>query len=193
MDKIEFYILTGIWPEEFKQPGKFLNLVLEDANSGNPFQLMQSFSRCGISEFDKDSALDFDNLEQYRAFCPDWELWLRNINSETLRFRFIGTVAPKQGENEELKKTGKLLDGKIEKEEFDVEEAAYPLWGEPIKKGKYHDEGWYTQRIPQIIKYPVNFPENPEKKRVFLKVENMLREDGSIGMVRFLGLDVRDE
>lgn len=193
MDKIEFYIVTGIWPEKYEKPEEFLNLVLEEDNLGNAYQLTQSFSRCEITSFYKDKELELDNLEQYRAFCPNWELWLRNINSKTLRFRFIGIVAPKKDVKEKLDKAGCRLDEGIKKEAFYLEKAAYPLWGEPIEKGENHCQGWYTQRIPQIIKYPVDFPADFEKKKVFLKVENLLREDCSIDLVRYLGLDVRDE
>lgn len=192
MEKTEFYIVTGIWPHGHNKAEEFFTIALEENNLKNAYQLNQSFSKCEITAFDKDSALALDDLEQYRAFCPDWELWLRNINSQILRFRFVGIAAPKEGAEKRLGEAGYQLDEGIEKETVYTEEAAYPLWGEPIEKGENHQEGWYTQRIPQIIQYPVDFPADIEKKRVSLKVENLLGEDGYIAIVRYMKLDVEE-
>lgn len=189
-----YTIIAGIWPENF-----FVSDFLDcagmdaDANSQNKFQLFQTYSECGLEYFKPDTLPDSKYLEQYRAFCQEWEMWIRNKNSKELRFRFI--CKKKQSAKEVIEKLsekGCTSANNISVNSIEVIEDKYPLWGKPLEKGEYNPEGWYTERIPQIIKYPVKFPEKPiVDKKVFLFVENFVKEDGSVELVRYVGLDVK--
>ena len=64
-----------------------------------------------------------------------------------------------------------------------IETASYPLRGKTLAKGEKHAAGWYTAEIPQIISYPVDEPWG----KVALIVENFMRLDGTVKMVKYRG------
>jgi hypothetical protein len=189
-----FYVISGLWSIYTNTPLEFLESIGCRKISEDAFQLRQTFSECRLERFDRDVDLQFDKLEQYRAFSQGWELWIRNINSRKFVFRFMckDCFWPPSA-IDTLKEKGfsdvsasELQNRKILRQ--------YPLWGKPMaaKSGQdLNEDCWYTARIPQILMYPVDFPDDPEDKRVFLKVEEFTSPDGAVDLVRYCGLAVR--
>jgi hypothetical protein len=183
MKQFEYTFITGLWDKETIV--SFLESIALQIDSKKIYQLNQTFSECSIEFFKPEYSPDIKYLEQYRAFCIDWELWIRNINSQEMRFRFIlkGNTLSSDKINS-LKTVGFNIDNKTTL----VQEQKFPLWGKPLL---FNDKkGWYTEQIPQILNYPVYLPEDTKNKRVYLKVENMLREDGTVDIVRYVGMEV---
>ena len=179
--KNSYFAITGRWPEN-KKVKEFFNIAGIENDFG--YQLFQTYSQCCIEKLNIDTNIDIKMLEQYRAFCPNWELWIRNINAKKLLFRFIGN-----------KNIIKLVDDKKFFQDYQdqtesiknllIQVVSYPLWGEALSKDLSKEKtGWFTNIIPQIIQYPV------EKKwnKVALNTDNFMDKDGIIKLVRFKGL-----
>jgi hypothetical protein len=177
-------ILTGEWPDG-KKVASFLNATEIKAESPT-FQVHQTWSKCSLEKFQVDKAIHKKDIEQYRAFCPEWELWVRNINTSVLRFRFISSVrADLNGFKDEGFMDVNLHD---DLNNLKIETASYPLWGK-LLKGYEQLSGWYTQEIPQLLKYPVDSNWN----QVAVQVENFMRPDGTVDLVRYCSLVLFDE
>jgi len=183
MKQCKYTIITGTWGSDNKETiGAFTETVgLKPVDE--TYQLNQTISRCCIVSYDPGFSPDIKYLEQYRAFCGNWELWIRKINSQEMRFRFILNGSTLSSDKElSLRKEGFKIDSK----DALVQVLKFPLWGEPLSlNGK---KGWYTEQIPQILYYPIEFDKDTE--RAYLKVENMLCEDGIVELVRYTGLEV---
>ncbi|OQY97699.1 MAG: hypothetical protein B6D35_14370 [Candidatus Brocadia sp. UTAMX2] len=180
----EYTCITGLWDGGKKRSiEEFLRLVKALPVHEKSYQLHQTWSECKLAYLDPTFQPDPRTLEQYRAFCDDWELWIRNSNSQALRFRCIikGINLPSDAINVS---EGFTIDNAAAR----VQTRKYPLWGEPLLRDD--TAGWYTEQIPQILRYPVDFPENTKNKRVYVTVEHFLRDDGTTDIVRYTGLGV---
>ena len=170
-------VVTGAWPDGKTVKDFFTDLDLTIPKEA--YQLFQTWSECRLERFNPDTELDPKYIDQYRAFCPIWELWIRNINAKELRFRLISAINV-----DEIKI---VRDGfAVEKEALQnthIETVAYPLWGE-LLKGEENIQGWYTQEIPKVLNYPVDKPWN----EVAVEVENFMRPDGTVEMARYCSL-----
>ena len=198
MQPEDYTFVTGVWPVSLTAVQDFLAVVHQSETLAGYYQLHQTFSSCSLESLDPATSLDFSLLEQYRAFGPDWELWLRLFSDGTWRFRLIcrTAVLPREATSR-----WQSLGCQVDAPAISVEAEAvvtdrYFLWGEPLlddagapvcnEKGQ--PAGWYTTQIPQILPYPVTFPKDPQGARVCLQVENFLRPDGSVELVRYKGL-----
>lgn len=183
--KGNYIFLSGVWQEQ-TAIGNFLSDIIPNPVKDNLpiFQLKQTFAECELETYENDFVPDIRKLEQYRAFCEDWELWIRTVNCEEMRLRFIGREECVC--NEGLRK---LQEKGVEYHNLDVfsiESAKYPLWGEPLEMEDVSGKklsGWYTSQIPKIIEYPVSL--EAKSRKIYLFTENFLRENGSVDIVRY--------
>lgn len=189
-----FYIINGLWSIDADTPKRFLEATGCGKVSEDAFQLRQTFSECRLEKFDLDVDLHLGYLEQYRAFSQGWELWIRNVNSRKFVFRFMCkdySWTPLAIDT--LKKKGFSNVSASELQERKILRK-YPLWGKSLaaKTGQgLNKDGWYTKRIPQIIMYPTDCPDDLKEKRVFLEVEEFTGPDGTVDLVRYSRLAVR--
>lgn len=187
----KFFLLTGKWPANPLPLEGFLECALGAEYEATGCQLVQTCSRCALEALDKTMALGFPDIEQYRAFCNDWELWLRSLHGGVLRFRLTAKVKIQADAQHDLNNKG-FDNLEVHEKDYRTVSSEYPLWGEPLPADARHKAGWYTQRIPQIIQYPVDFPQTPKSQRVFLKAQHLMEADDSVELVRYVGLKVRD-
>lgn len=195
-----YTVVAGKWPGKDLTPGDVINGTKESSQPvKDVFQLVQTFSKCCLDHYSPDTEIDIGQLEQYLAFCEEWELWIRNCNSESLRFRFIfqnnGAECPLDS-NKVISSPDKISEYTFEDTlNCYAEKSRYPLWGELLKDKESGElSRWYTQRIPRILSYPLTFSDKIDQSktaRVFLNVENLLGSDGTADLVRFTGLEMK--
>lgn len=171
---------------ENKSAKDVLEKIITGLSDNSAFSLVQTISSCELMAFDPEDTLIIADIEQYRAFCPEWELWVKALNPEDIRFRCIAerSVCKPPGSNVEFDLQA------IDPPPFaEMRTESYPLWGEPLISEKHNISGcWFTERIPRLLHYPVQFPGSESGARVYLKTENFIGMTGRVEMVRFHSL-----
>lgn len=190
----DYLCLTGVWGPWITNPHDFLSSFGLSGPFKDTVQLLQTYSRCDLKPFEPFMPLDFHLLEQYRAFGPDWELWLRHLNHQEVRFRFLGKKADLKNDwQDALRQKGLSFEVHSLSEDLKIDPGEYPLVGEPLWAEAGSLLGWYTERLPRLLEYPVSLPSLTTTSGVpktLLMVEHFRRPDSSIDLVRFTGLRV---
>lgn len=190
MDKKDRIVITGTWPSEWKTVGDLIaRVVAEPDASGPPVQLRQTFGECEIEQYESSYNPDLREIEQYRAFCNAWELWIRSSNAQYMRFRFIAEPGACEDFEGEIDCVEDLM---CEKNCFECTEGSYPLVGKPLTIKDKNGQAvvrWYTEKIPRILKYEVNGVAE-KRGKVSVKAEDLIDPARLVRFVRLTGLEV---